>query len=86
MDVTSVNGSYIISKALVTATAGSGTGVFSGFTQSPSACIVTGVYTGNLTCANNPSSVGPGVGTYPIAPIVSGAGLNNFYITAVNGS
>jgi hypothetical protein len=47
---------------------------------------VTGVYTGDLTCANNPASVGPGVGTYVIVPVVNGTGLGNFYITAVNGS
>jgi hypothetical protein len=48
--------------------------------------VVTGVYTGNLTCANTPAAVGPGVGTYVIVPVVSGTGLTNFEITSVNGS
>jgi hypothetical protein len=85
-DITPVNGSYTINKAPVTATAGSGSGTYNGSTQTPSACVVTGAYTGNLTCANNPTSVGPNIGTTPILPVVSGTGLTNFDITPVNGS
>src|SRR5262249_54083697 len=45
---------FQISKAAVTATAGSGSATYDGLTKSPSACLVTGGYTGDLTCANNP--------------------------------
>src|SRR5206468_374066 len=77
---------FQINKAAVTATAGSGTATYDGSTKSPSACAVTGAYTGDLTCANNPASVGPGAGTTTIVPVVSGSGLTNFDITLVNGS
>jgi hypothetical protein len=76
----------VISQAPVTATAGSGSGTYNGLEQSPSACVVTGGYTGDLSCANVPPSVGPDAGTYPITPAVSGTGLTNFSITPVNGS
>jgi Pro-kumamolisin, activation domain/MBG domain (YGX type) len=85
-NITSVNGSYTISQAAVTATAGSGSSVYDGSTHSPSACVVSGAYTGNLTCSNNPSSVGPNVGTTTITPNVSGTGLSNFNVTSINGS
>ena len=81
-----MNGSYTIDKAPVTATAGGGTTTYDGTTKSPSACAVTGVYKGDLTCANNPASVGPGFGTTTIEPVVSGTGLANFEVTNVNGS
>jgi hypothetical protein len=48
--------------------------------------VVSGTYTGDLTCANNPASVGPGAGTTTIYPVVSGTGQSNFQITKVNGS
>ncbi len=85
-DITSVNGSYVINKAPVTATAGSGSGTYNGSTQSPAACQVTGTYTGDLSCTNNPTSVGPAANTYTISPNVTGTGLTNFDITSVNGS
>ncbi len=85
-DITSVNGSYTIAKAPVTATAGGGSGTYNGLAQSPSACAVTGTYIGDLTCANNPSTVGPDVGTSTILPVVSGSNQSNFDITSVNGS
>jgi hypothetical protein len=85
-EITLTNGSYEIKKAPVTATAGSGSGFYNGSTQSPSACAVSGTYTGDLTCANNPASVGPGVGTTTTSPGVSGTGLTNFAVTTVNGS
>src|SRR5205823_8170676 len=75
-----------ITKALVTATAGSGSATYDGASKSPSACVVSGTYTGDLTCANNPASVGPGAGTTTIYPVVSGTGLTNFQIAKVNGS
>jgi len=85
-EITLANGSYEIKKAPVTATAGSGSGFYNGSTQSPPACAVTGTYTGALACTNNPSSVGPGVGTTTISPLVNGTGLTNFEITLANGS
>jgi hypothetical protein len=75
-EITLTNGSYEIKKAPVTATAGSGSGFYNGATQSPSACAVTGTYTGDLACTNNPASVGPGVGTTTISPVVSGTGVD----------
>lgn len=82
------NGSVdiVINKAPVTATAGSGSSTYDGAAHSPSACVVTGDYTGDLTCANDPASVGPNAGTYTISPVVNGTGLGNFEITSVNGS
>ena len=85
-DITVAGGSYEIKKAPVTAKAGSGSGTYNGVTQSPSACAVTGTYTGDLSCANSPAAVGPDVGTTPIGPVVSGTGLNNFDIASVAGS
>lgn len=82
------NGSVdiVINKAPVTATAGSGSSTYDGAAHSPSACVVTGDYTGDLTCANDPASVGPNAGTYTISPVVNGTGLGNFEVTSVNGS
>src|SRR4029453_18005068 len=79
-------GNFVINKAPVTATAGGGTGTYNGLTQSPSACAVTGAYTGDLTSANNPAWVRPDFGTTPIVPVVSGTGLANFEVTPINGS
>jgi hypothetical protein len=75
-----------ITLAPVTATAGSGSAPFDGSTKTPSACAVTGTYIGNLSCTNNPASVGPAPGTTTITPVVSGTGQINFNITPVNGS
>ena len=75
-----------IDKAAVTATAGSGTAIYDGLAKTPSACSVTGAYTGDLTCANNPASVGPNAGTTAITAAVSGTGLNNFQISYVQAS
>lgn len=77
---------FVINKAAVTATAGGGSATYDGATKTPSACVVTGAYTGDLTCANSPASVGPGAGTTTINPVVSGTGLSNFDITPVTGS
>jgi hypothetical protein len=79
-------GTLKIDPAAVTATAGSYSGVDDGLSHAPSACAVTGAYTGSLTCANNPASVGPGVGSGTVTPTVSGGTLTNFAITAVNGA
>ena len=77
---------FAITQAPVTATAGSGTATYDGTAKTPSACAVTGVYTGDLTCANNPATVGPNAGTTAITPVVSGTGLTNFNVTSVAGS
>ena len=80
------SGSFAINPAPVTATAGSYSGVVDASTHAPSACAVTGTYTGTLICTNNPASVGPGVGSGTVLPVVSGGTLANFAITAVNGA
>lgn len=86
--ITPITGAYTITPATVTATAGSGTSVYNAATQTPSACLVAGAYTGDLVCANNPASVGPNVGTTTIAPVMSSPGghLANFTVTLVTGS
>jgi hypothetical protein len=75
-----------ITPAPVTATAGSYSGTFDGNSHSPSACAVTGAFTGTLVCTDSPSSVGPAVGSGTVTPTVSGDTLTNYTITAVNGS
>jgi hypothetical protein len=84
--ITPANGSYTINKAPVTATAGSGSATYDGGTHSPAACAVTGPYTGTLSCANLPASVGPNAGTSTITPDMIGPGQTNFDITLANGS
>lgn len=84
-DVTYTGGNLEITPAPVTATAGSGTTVYDGATHAPSACVVTGAYTGDLACSNDPATFGPGVSTTTIAPSVTGTGLSNYAITPVNG-
>ncbi len=76
----------VIAKAPVTATAGGGSSTYDGTTKSPSNCAVTGTYTGNLTCVNNPATVGPNANTYPINAVVNGTGQSNFNVTYVAGS
>jgi hypothetical protein len=75
-----------ISPAPVTATAGSGSTTYDGLTHAPSACVVTGAYTGDLSCLNSPNLVGPAANTYVIGLTVAGTGLANFAITPVDGS
>jgi len=85
--ITLVKGSYSITQAPVTATAGSYSAAYDGSAHSPSpACAVTGAYKGDLTCANNPASVGPDLSSGTVTPSVSGTGQSNFAITSVNGS
>jgi hypothetical protein len=87
--VTPVSGSWSITPAPVTATAGSYSGTYDGTAHSPTpACAVTGTYKGALTCSNSPASVGPNVGSGNITPTVSGNGdvLTDYTITPVNGS
>ena len=85
-DITPVNGSFVIEKAKVTATAGSYSGTYDGSAHSLSACVVTGAYTGDLSCLNTPESVGPNVSSGTVAPVVSGTGLDNFQVTSIDGS
>ena len=75
---------FAINPAPVTATGGSFSGFYDGNTHSPSACVVTGTYTGGLTCTDTPSSVGPGAGTGTVVPTYTSD--PNFAITAVNGT
>jgi hypothetical protein len=78
--------SFNVLVAAVTATAGGGSSTYDGTPKSPSACVVSGTYTGDLTCSNSPASVGPDAGTTAIVPVVSGSNLGSYTITAVNGS
>lgn len=77
---------FSIDKAAVTATAGSGSVTYDGAAHTPSACVVTGAYSGNLSCANAPASVGPDAGITATSAVVSGTGLTNFEVTTVAGS
>jgi hypothetical protein len=83
---TSTAATLTVSQAPVTATAGSYSNTYDGAAHSPSACAVTGAYTGDLGCTNSPASVGPDVGSGAITPVVNGTGLTNYTITSVNGS
>jgi hypothetical protein len=91
--ITSVNGSWKINPAPVTATAGSYSGTYNGASQSPSGCTVAPIgpntYIGTLTCTNNPASVGPNVGSGTVTPTNTvGASdlLTNYAISSVTGS
>jgi hypothetical protein len=86
--ITPVNGSYNITPAPVTATAGSYTGVYDALSHSPSVCAVTGAYKGALTCTNNPTSVGPNAGSGTVTPTVNPNGdlLTDYTVTPVSGS
>ncbi|MGI9101273.1 MAG: PxKF domain-containing protein, partial [Terriglobales bacterium] len=84
--INKTNGAYAITPAPVTATAGSYSGVYDALAHSPSACVITGAYTGDLTCANTPSPLGPDVGSGAVTPQVSGTGLSNFAVSKTNGA
>jgi Bacterial Ig-like domain (group 3)/MBG domain (YGX type)/Bacterial Ig-like domain (group 2) len=91
--IASVNGSWNIAQAPVTATAGTYSGTYNAATQSPSPCTVTpnapNAFTGTLTCTNSPASVGPNAGSGTVTPVPAvGANnsLSNYAITSVNGS
>ena len=76
-----------ISRALVTATAGGGSATFDGTSKAPSQCVVNGPgFVGDLTCVNNPASVGSGAALYSVSPAVNGTGLANFDIAKVDGT
>ena len=75
-----------ISKARVTATAGSGSAVFDGAVKTVPNCTVTGPgYLGDLSCVNDQPSVGPDAGTFNVGSIVAGTGLANFDIAKIDG-
>ena len=81
-----VAGSWSIAALKVTLTAGSLTGTYNGNAQSPSACSSDNPTF--VTCANDPSSVGPDVGSGTVAPVtylVSGTAAD-YSITANKGS
>jgi hypothetical protein len=63
-----VPGSWSITPLTVTITAGSYGGVYDGGSHAPSAC--TSTFAG-IACTNNPSSVGPSVGTGSVSPVAS---------------
>ena len=88
-----MNGSWAITPAPVTATAGSYSGTYNGAAQSPSACAVTPIapntFIGSLTCTNSPASVGPNVGSGTVSPtpaVGAGNSVTNYAITSVSGS
>ena len=87
---TSTAATLTVNKASVNATAGSYSGTYDGSAYSPGSCVVTAIdpntYTGDLSCTNDPASVGPGIGSGIVVPVVIGTGLANFDITSVNGS
>jgi len=83
--VTTVNGTYAITEALVTATAGDYSGTYDGLPHALSDCVVSGDYIGDLTCTNDPTSIGPNWGSGNVQPVVSGMDMVNFDVTEVNG-
>ncbi len=71
----------------MTATAGSYSGIYDAASHGPLACVISGSYTGDLTCASVPATVGPDVSSGTVAPNVSGSGLaENFTVTPITGS
>ncbi len=78
---------FTINRAPVTMTAGGYGGEFDGAAHPVSACVVTGAYVGSLSCANDPSTVGPAVGSGVTTPLmVFGAEkASNFEVSAVAG-
>jgi len=81
-----VTQSFNVLAAAVTATAGGGSSIYDGTPKSPSACVVSGAYTGDLTCTNTPALVGPDAGVTTILPGVIGSNLVNYTITPVSGT
>src|SRR5205809_1057579 len=53
------SGSVSSSQAAVATRVRTCSAPYDTFTHTPSACVVSGAYTGGLTCTNNPSPVGP---------------------------
>jgi hypothetical protein len=64
--ITTTDGSWSISPLTVTVTAGSYSSTYDGSAHSPSQC--TSSYSG-VSCTNNPTSVGPEVGSGVVSPV-----------------
>jgi hypothetical protein len=85
--ITSNDGSWSITPASVRPTAGSLNGTYNGSAQYVSACVVTGNYTGSVTCTNNPAfEANAGNGT--VTPVVSYGtdASTNYSLNPVNGT
>ena len=88
------SGSYTISPAPVTITAGGGSSTYDGVRKTPSACAVTGTtpatFTGTVTCVNDPiQTTSANAGDYTFSPVASagsGDSLSNYDITSVSGT
>jgi hypothetical protein len=81
-----VSQSFNVLTAAITATAGGGSSTYDGTPKPPSACVVSGTYTGDVLCTNSPTMAGPDAGTFATVPVVSGSNLANYTITLLNGS
>ena len=84
--ITPTNGSWSITPAPVTATAGSYVGLYDTLPHAPTGCLVSGSYTVGLSCTNSPALVGPGVSSGIITPGVTGLNGNFQLTSTVNGS
>ena len=77
---------FAISGAAIVATAGSYNAPYDALTHTIPACVVSGTYTGTLTCTNNPVSVGPGIGgPAAVTPTIVGD-TTGFTVILTNGS
>ena len=84
-NITSSNGAFSITPLAVTVTGGSYSGTYDGDPHAPSACKST--YAG-VSCANDPTSVGPDVSSGAVAPvptIVTGIAAD-YTIAKTNGA
>ena len=84
-------GSFEITPAPVTATAGTLNAPYTGAAIAIPACVVTSAsgFIGTVTCVDNPNMVGPAItsGTvYPVPSVVSPDLATNYTITLVDGS
>jgi hypothetical protein len=90
--ITPVDGTYDITAAPVTITAGSYSGTYDGISHDISSCVVTAddpnTYKDSLTCSNSSTSVGPNVGSGTVTPSMNwGSELStNYSVSYVNGS
>lgn len=78
---------FTIAPAPVTMTAGGYSGQFDGQAHDVSECVVTGDYTGALSCANDPATVGSAAGSGVVTPVMAYGGESsaNFDVAAVEG-
>ncbi len=87
----SKTGSFKITPAPVTATAGTLNAPFTGTAVPIPACVVSSAsgFTGTVTCVDNPTTAGPALGSGTVTPVpsvVSPDLLTNYTITLVPGS